>query len=121
MKERTMVIPRSICAAVLVCGFCAAAVAAPATVTVYDSTQLALDSYIVVERIGVGSWRSAFGIPGHASEDAARSAVLDRAARAGADGIINLKCMSQTDGLFKSAGYYCYANAIRLKTASAAR
>ena len=94
----------------------AAATAAPASVTIYDTTQLALGSYTVVERIGIDTWRSAFGIPGHATEDAARNAVVARAADVGADGIVNLKCMSQTDAFFKSAGYYCYANAIRLKT-----
>ena len=115
---------KSIVAALLVCGLCegaAAGTAAPAAVTVYDATQLALGGYVVVERIGVQGWRSAFGIPGHASEDAARNAVLAEAARAGADGIVNLMCMSQTDSLFKSAGYYCYANAIKLKTAASAR
>ena len=113
-----MLSSKSIVAALLVCGLCegaAAATATPAAVTVYDTTQLALGSYVVVERIGIQRWTSAFGISGHVSEDAARSAVLAQAARAGADGVINLKCMSQTDRLFKPAGYYCYANAIRLK------
>ena len=113
-----MVSWRSIWTALLFCGSCGTAVAASGStpaVTVYDGTQLALGSYVVVERIGVQSWLSAFGIPGHATEDAARSAVLNQAARTGADGVINLKCMSQTDRLFKSAGYYCYANAIRVK------
>jgi hypothetical protein len=97
---------------------CTAVLAAPAgssgAVTIYDPTQLALGAYVVVERIGIASWRSAFSIPGHATEDAAIGAVLTRAAQVGADGVTNLKCMSQTDALFKSSGFYCYANAIRV-------
>jgi hypothetical protein len=95
---------------------CASAgVSAPAAVTVYDSTQVALGSYVVVERVGLRGWHSAFSVPGYATEEEARGAVLASAARAGADAVTNLVCMSQTDSLFKSAGYYCYANAIKLK------
>jgi hypothetical protein len=105
-------------AAIALNALCLSAVAAPGTttgaVTVYDATQLALGSYTVVERVGMHGWRSAFGVPGHASEEAARNAVLARATQAGADGVINLKCMSQTDGVFRPSGYYCYANAIRV-------
>ena len=97
-------------------GLCASAgVSAAASVPVYDPTQLALGGYAVLERINVQGWQSAFNIPGHPTEDAARDAVLAQAGRLGADGVTNLKCMSQTDSLFKSAGYYCYANAIKLK------
>jgi hypothetical protein len=102
-----------------VCSIAAAAPAAPSQVPVYDPTQLALDGYTVVERIGVQRWRSAFGTSGHPTQEAARSAVLAEAARAGADAVTNLVCMAQTDGLFRPAGYYCYANAIKLRTASA--
>jgi hypothetical protein len=84
-------------------------------VAIYDSTQLALDHYVVIERIGVQGWRSAFGIGGHRDEASARGAVLAEAARVRADGVINLHCLGQTDGLFNSSGFYCYGNAIRLK------
>jgi hypothetical protein len=95
----------------------APAVAGPASalLPIYDSTQLALDSYVVIERIGVQGWRSAFNIPGYADEASARHAVLAQAQRVGADGVINLHCLGQTDRLYKPAGYYCYANAIRLR------
>jgi hypothetical protein len=90
-------------------------VSAPAGVPVYDATQLALGSYVVVERVGLAGWRSAFSVPAYPTENEARSAVLARAAQAGAEGVTNLVCMSQTDGLFRAAGYYCYASAIKLK------
>ena len=108
--------PRTVCAVLALNVACAGAIAAPAAVPVYDPTQLAFDSYVIVERIGIDSWRSAFGAPGHATEDAARNAVLARAAQVGAEGVTNLKCMSQTDGLFRTSGYYCYAEAIRMKS-----
>ena len=89
--------------------------AATERITVYDSTQLALHRYTVVKRIGLEDWESAFRIRGHASLDAARQALLNEAARVGADGLINLTCFDQTDGIFKHQGYFCYGNAIRVK------
>ena len=95
---------------------CASAgVSAPSAVPIYDATQVALGGYVVVERVGLRGWSSAFSVPGYATEDEARGAVLGDAARLGADAVTNLVCMSQTDRLFKPAGYYCYANAIKLK------
>ena len=114
----TRVSPKSFCAVLALNALCGGAIAAPAAgpVPIYDPTQIAFNAYTVVERIGIQNWRSAFGIPGHATEDAARNAVLARAAQVGADGITNLRCMSQTDALFKRGGFYCYANAIRLNS-----
>lgn len=83
---------------------------------VYDSTQIALDRYTVIRRLPVDGWRSAFGVPGHRDEAGARRALLNAAAGLGADGVINLHCLGQTDALFNPSGYYCYGNAIRLKS-----
>ena len=105
-------------AAVVFCAASASVNAAPApagAVAVYDSTQIAFDSYVVVRRVGVEGWRSAFHIPGHPDEGTARDAVLAEARRAGADGVVNLHCLGQTDRVFKSSGHFCYANAIRFK------
>jgi uncharacterized protein YbjQ (UPF0145 family) len=87
----------------------------PPTITVYDSTQIALDRYVVVKRIGIQEWASAFRIRSHASLEAARQALANEAARSGADGLINVTCFDQTDRIFKPAGYYCYGNAIKVK------
>jgi hypothetical protein len=84
-------------------------------VRVYDSTELALERYTVIKRVPVQGWKSAFWVGGHADAAAARQSVVDEAARVGADGVINLKCYSQTDLLIKYDGYYCYGNAIKLK------
>ena len=87
----------------------------PPAVPVYDATQLALGRYTVLKRIPVGDWRTAFWVGGHDDIAAAQNAVLGEAARLGADGVINLVCLDQTDRLWSPAGYYCYANAISLK------
>ena len=84
-------------------------------VRVYDSTQIALDSYAVIKRLPVQKWKSAFWIGGYRDEAAARQALLNEAGRLGADGVVNLHCLSQTDRFFNPAGYYCYGNAIKLK------
>ena len=102
-------------AAMLAAAISTAHGAADRNVTVYDPTQLALGGFVVVERIGIQGWNSAFGMRGHDTEEAARNAVVARAAQVGADGVINLKCMSQTDRMFKPAGHFCYANAIRVQ------
>jgi hypothetical protein len=82
---------------------------------VYDATQLAFERYVVVKRVGIDDWRSAFRISGHPDLASAQQAVLSEAARAGADGVVNLTCFDQTDAVFKPAGFFCYGNAIRLK------
>jgi hypothetical protein len=84
-------------------------------VAVYDATELALYRYTVVKRIWVEDWKSAFSVGGEPDEARARDAVMEEAARVGADGVINLKCLGQTDRLSKPAGYYCYGNAIKLR------
>jgi hypothetical protein len=84
-------------------------------VPVYDATQVAFDRYTVVKRLWVEGWRSAFWIPGHASEEAARQSLVSEAARLGADGVVNLQCLSRTDSLLRPAAYYCYGDAIKVK------
>jgi hypothetical protein len=85
------------------------------TVPVYDATQLALDRYTVIARLGVEGWESAFRIRGYGDLESARQALVSDAARRGADGVINLTCFDQTDRIFKPAGYYCYGNAIKIR------
>jgi hypothetical protein len=105
----------------IACAFaCVSAVAAAQSagtepVRVYDSTQLALAQYTVVKRLWAEGWKSAFWINGYRDESSARRALLDEAGRLGADGVINLHCLSRTDAIFNPSGYYCYGNAIKLR------
>ena len=82
---------------------------------VYDATEVAFNQYVVIARLGMEGWRSAFRLRGHPTLEAARQALLDEAARAGADAVVNLTCFDQADALFKTTGYLCYANAVRVK------
>ena len=84
-------------------------------VPVYDATQVAFDGYVIIKRIGIEDWRSAFRLRGHADLATARQAIVNEAARLGADAVTNLTCFDQTDALFKPLGYFCYGNAIRAK------
>ena len=84
-------------------------------VPVYDATQLAIDRYTVIARLGVQDRESAIRIRGHRDLESAQHALVSDAARRGADGVINLTCFDQTDRIFNPAGYYCYGNAIKLR------
>jgi hypothetical protein len=83
-------------------------------VPVYDSTEVALERYTVVRRLGVQGWRSGYYIPSYADATSAAEALLEEAARLGADGLVNLYCLDRSDRL-RGEGYYCYGNAIKLK------
>ena len=89
--------------------------AATAAVPIYDSTQVALDRYTVMKRLGIADRRSAFRITGYGDLESAQAALVNEAARLGADGVINLACFDQTDRIFNPAGYFCYGNAIKIK------
>jgi uncharacterized protein YbjQ (UPF0145 family) len=83
-------------------------------VPIYDATQIALDRYTVVKRLGVQGWRSGYFIESYRDAQTAAEALLQEAARLGADGLINLYCLNRSDRL-SGDGYYCYGNAIKLK------
>jgi hypothetical protein len=84
-------------------------------IVVYDATQLPHDHYTVVRRLAVEGrpwWHTTVA---HRELAPARRALVEEAARIGADGIINLYCVSKADGAIPREGHYCYANAIRLR------
>jgi hypothetical protein len=85
------------------------------SVPVYDSTEIAFDRYTVIKRLWVDSWKSAMWIRGYRDEPSAKRALLDEAKALGADAVVNLYCLGQTDAVLKPRGYYCYGNAVRLK------
>ena len=84
-------------------------------IAIYDATQVSIDRYTVVQRLGVQDWHSAIRVPVFSDEASARTASLAEARRSGADAVVNLHCLKQSDSLFSRAGYYCYGNAIKLK------
>lgn len=105
----------AVAAAVLAWAFCPGtgdAVAADSDtvwVNVFDATALTLDRYTVVKRIWTQTFYAAFGVPTHETRADAIAALTSRAADAGANGVINLHCLNDSDG------YFCYGLAIKLK------
>ena len=85
-------------------------------VAIYDSTQIAFDRYQIIRRLSVEGPRSSFSVPAQSDVAGAMRALMDEATRAGADGVVNVQCMTRSDNLLRPAGHYCYGNAIKLKT-----
>jgi hypothetical protein len=82
-------------------------------VRVYDTGELTLDRYTVVERLWTGTWRASFWLPTHDDPSSAIAALASKAADLGADGVVNLHCVNDSGGF--GSGYYCYGLAIKLK------
>ena len=102
---------RSLLTAVLLALPGATALAQDTAVRIYDAGELTLDRYTVIKRIWAGTWRASFWVPSHGEPAAAIDALTAQAADAGADGVVNLHCLSDTawDG-----HYFCHGLAIKL-------
>jgi len=108
--------------ACVVLGGCASAPPAnverqAADVKVYGPSELSTNQYDVVSRIWVDSWRTAWRLPTYPSEEEAIASLRAEAARLGADGLVNVGCLTDAPGAFSRSepGVLCYANAIRLR------
>ncbi|MEO8740658.1 MAG: hypothetical protein ABI537_13285 [Casimicrobiaceae bacterium] len=89
-------------------------------IKVYDNGQLPISRYDVVRRIWADAWRTSFGAPTFPTRDDAVAALQNEAARAGADGLINVICLDQGRARWYSRAepaILCYGNAIRLRPA----
>jgi uncharacterized protein YbjQ (UPF0145 family) len=96
---------------------CGAAAQGGTGLRVYQVGEITFNRYAVLDRIWAGSWRASFYVSTHADEQSAVAALKEEAARLGADGIVNLHCLNDGGGLSGGAGHFCYANAIKLKSA----
>jgi uncharacterized protein YbjQ (UPF0145 family) len=85
-------------------------------IRIYDASELTLDRYTIVKRIWTGTWRASLWVPGHREREAAIEALKAQAAHAGADGVVNLHCLSDPGW---NGEYFCYGLAIRLKQPAA--
>jgi uncharacterized protein YbjQ (UPF0145 family) len=111
-------------AAVAVCVLCGCASAPPsgveaqaAAVKVYEPEQLMQDQYEVLRHLWVDSWRTAFWLPTDASEAEGIASLQAKAARVGANGLINVSCRDQGHSLWswsRAPAILCYGNAIRV-------
>ena len=88
------------------------------SVRVYELGQISLSSYDVLSHIWADSWRSATGMPLHASEAQGVASLRDEAARLGANGLVNVVCLDQGRMNWwasPSPAYLCYGVAVRVK------
>jgi hypothetical protein len=81
-------------------------------IRVYEASELSLASYTVVKRIWAGTWRASLWVPTHTELADAIEALKAKAADAGADGVVNLHCLSEAPW---DDRYFCYGLAIKLK------
>jgi hypothetical protein len=79
---------------------------------VYDAGELPPERYTVLKRIWAGTWRASFWVPTRNEVADAIEDLKTQAADAGADGVVNLHCLSDAGW---SGGYFCYGLAIKLK------
>lgn len=84
---------------------------------VYDAGALAPAGYAILRRVSAASWLSAITVRTYGTEQAARQALLDTAAREGGDGVMHMQCLRSAGpgGGALLRGYYCYGNIIKLK------
>jgi hypothetical protein len=82
-------------------------------VRIFDTGELTLDRYTIVERLWTGTWRASFWIPAHRDAGSAIDALTSKAADLGADGVVNLHCVHDAGGIDR--GYFCYGLAIKFK------
>ena len=80
---------------------------------VFDTGELTLDRYTVIERLWTGTWRASFWVPTPDDAASATAALTWKAADLGADAVVNLHCVNDVGGW--GGGYYCYGLAIKLK------
>lgn len=84
----------------------------------YEPTQLSLGRYETVKHLWVESWCTALWYPSYSSEAEGVTALKAKAARLGANGLINVVC-SEDKGLLpvpwsKGPSLICYGMAIRV-------
>lgn len=87
------------------------------TFRVYDAGELPPEQYTVIKRIWTGSWRASFWVPTRIELADAMEDLKAQAADAGADGVVNLHCLSDAGW---NGEYFCYGLAIKLKQSAAA-
>jgi hypothetical protein len=117
MKIRPIAAAAALAAATVLLGACATgnkqpAAAGPASeVQVYSTTQLVPTQYTVVQHIWTDEWRSNISLPTFASADDGVQALKQKAADAGASGLLNVMCLDATG--YSNGRLLCYGDAIR--------
>jgi uncharacterized protein YbjQ (UPF0145 family) len=84
---------------------------AASQVQVYNTTQLVPSQYTVVERLWIDGWRSNLTYPTYRSVEDGIEAMREKAANAGANGLLNVMCMDATG--YSNRRLLCYGDAIK--------
>jgi hypothetical protein len=105
--------PAILLSAVVLAMAASAACAQERPIRIFDTGELTLDRYTVIERLWTGTWRASFWVPNHDDPSSAIAALTSKAADLGADGVVNLHCVNDAGGW--GGGYYCYGLAIKFK------
>jgi uncharacterized protein YbjQ (UPF0145 family) len=80
-------------------------------VQVYNTTQLVPSQYTVVQRLWIDGWRSNLTYPTYRSVENGIEAMREKAADAGANGLLNVMCMDATG--YSKGRLLCYGDAIK--------
>jgi hypothetical protein len=121
MKSGTSCIAAHFAVTILAIGGCAsapkgAADTPAAEVKVYRAGQLVPSQYESVRYLWVDSWRTAFWLPGAATEAEGIASLQAQAASLGANGVINVACIDQGHwSSSKEPSPLCYGHAIRVR------
>ncbi len=86
-----------------------------APLKIYAVGEIAPDRYSVVRRLWVDSRRSAFEIPRYPHSGEAIGAIVNAAARAGANGVVNLHCVNDRRPDSGADAFLCYALAVKVR------
>jgi hypothetical protein len=82
-----------------------------AQVQVYNTTQLVPSQYTVVQRLWIDGWGSNLTYPTYRAVENGIEAMREKAADAGANGLLNVMCMDATG--YSKGRLLCYGDAIK--------
>jgi len=87
---------------------------APSEVKVYQTPDLLMSQYTLIEHVWIDSWRTNFTFPTFDTEADGMDAMKRVASDAGANALINTICIDGRPKPSDKAVLYCYGDAIRV-------
>ena len=85
---------------------------------VYELNPFVGNSFEVVGRLWIGSWRSAFGVTTYPKKEDAIAAMQTEASRLNADALVDVSCVDQHGSTWfrgSQPAYLCYGVAVKLR------
>ena len=87
-------------------------------VQVYELNPFVGRSYDIVDRLWIGSWRSAFGVTTYPKKEDAIAAMQTEAARLNADALVSVSCVDQHGSTWfhgNEPAFLCYGVVVKLR------